>query len=139
MIQVIVKHFIFNCFEYIISECAYQNSFSHFFTNPARAQVEHRFIIKLAYCRAVRTLHIISVNFKLRLCINCCCIRKQDCLVGLVCISFLRVFPNEYFSVENAASVVIQHALIHFIALAMRFGMVYQCVIIHMLAAFGQV
>ena len=104
------------------------------FSQTARTQVEQRIIIKLADRRAVRTLHVIGVNFKLRFGIDLRVVRKQQVAVGLLGVSLLRVFVNDDAPMKHTVRLAIQNAVVKLAAIAMRTGMLHQHVVIHVLA-----
>ena len=70
--------------------------------DAAGAQVEQRILFDLADRRAVSTLHIVRVDFQLRLGVDLGVVGEQQVAVGLLGVSLLRVFVDDDPSVEDA-------------------------------------
>ena len=72
-----------------------QHLAGHFQPDPACAQIEDRFRIKLTDRRAVRAFYVIRKNFELRLRVYRGVIRKQQVAIRLFRIGFLCLRPHE--------------------------------------------
>src|SRR5712692_1270946 len=90
---------------------------------PARTQVEQGILFHLSNGGSVRALHVVSIDFQLRLGVNLRVIRKQQVAVGLLGVSLLRVFVDKDAAVENSVTLSIQNAVIELAAGAMRSSM----------------
>jgi hypothetical protein len=73
----------------------------------ARAQIEQRILIDLADSRAVSALHVVCVDFKLRLGIDLRIVREQQITVGLLGVSFLCVFMDDDAPVKYAVRLAV--------------------------------
>src|SRR5258708_29679767 len=105
------------------------------FIQSARAGIEGRFCFEFADGRAVRALHVVGVDFKLRLGVNLCVVREQQVAVGLLGISLLCVLVDNDSSVKYAVRFVGQNAVVKLAAAAMRAGMLHEHVVVQMLAS----
>ena len=74
----------------------------------SRAQIEKRVFFYLANGGAVRALHIISIDFKLRFGVDLRVIRKQQIAIGLLGIGFLRRIVDDDAPMEHALRVTIR-------------------------------
>src|ERR1051325_10320215 len=90
------------------------------FIQAARAQVKERIVLYLANSCAVGALHIVSVDFKLRLGIDLRVIGKQQVAVGLLGVRLLGVFMNDNPAMENAVSLPVQNPVVKLAAVAVR-------------------
>src|SRR6185312_5374601 len=100
------------------------------FIQAARAQVKEGIVLYLANGCAVRALHIVSINFKLRLGINLRVIGKQQVAVGLLGVRLLGVFVNDDPAMENAVSLPVQNPVVKLAAVAVRTGVLHEHVVV---------
>jgi len=89
-------------------------------TDPARLEIKKFFRIDLANRGAVRALHVVGVNLKLRLRVDACLLGQQQVLVRLYRVGLLRAFANEDLAVENRPAVVIENPFVQLVTAAMR-------------------
>src|SRR5262245_23356450 len=82
-------------------------------------------------------LHIVSIDFKLRLGIDLGVVREQQVASGLLGVSLLRVVVDDDELVKYAALIPSQKAVVKLPAVAMRAGMLHQHVVVHVLPAIG--
>src|SRR5690348_14522645 len=81
------------------------------------------------------TLYVVSINLELRLGVDLCIIGEQQVAIGLLGVSFLRVFVDHNSPVKNAVRFVVQNAVIELPAGAMRARVLDVHVVIEMLLA----
>ena len=105
------------------------------FVDSARAQIEQRIFFHLADGRAVRALHVVGVNFELRLGVDLRVIGKQQVAVGLLGVGFLRVLVHDDAAVKHAVRVAVEDAVVELAAAAMRAGVFDEHVVVEVLAA----
>ncbi len=105
------------------------------FINATRAQIKQRILFNLADGRAVRALHVVGVNFELRLGVDLRVVGEQQVAIGLLGVGLLRVFVDDDASVKNAVGMIVENAVVELTAAAVRAGVLDQHVVIEMLAA----
>ena len=105
------------------------------FVNSARAQIEQRIFFHLADGRAVRALHVVRVNFELRLGVDLRGIGKQQVAVGLLRVGFLRVLVDDDAAVKHAVRVAVENSVVKLAAAAVRAGVFDEHVIVEVLPA----
>src|SRR5947208_1643788 len=105
------------------------------FVDAARAQIEQRVLFDLSDGRAVRALHIVGVNFELRLSIDLRIVGEQQVAVGLLGVGLLRILVHDNAPVEDAVRMAVKNAVVELTAAAMRASMLDVHVVIEMLAA----
>ncbi len=87
---------------------------------PARPQVEHRFVVDLAHRGAMRALDVVGEDLELRLGVDLRILGQQQRRVRLLRVGLLRVGPDDDLAVEDAACAIGEDALVHFAAAAVR-------------------
>src|SRR5690606_16742846 len=100
------------------------------FVDSARTKIEQSFLIELARCTSVRTLHIISPDFQLWLRVHGSLVAKENITVSLERIRFLCIRPYVYLSVENTAGLVVDDAFIKFVAERVRLTVIHYGMVI---------
>ena len=81
----------------------------------------------------MRAFDVVCKDFELRLGIDHRVFGKQQVAIGLPGIGFLGVLPHENFAVENAARIVIEDAMVKFMAFATGLDVIHQRVVVHQL------
>src|SRR5690606_38208053 len=89
--------------------------------------------IQLTDGTTVRTLNVISINFKLRFSVNRSFVGKQYVVILLKSIGFLGMWMHHHLSVKYARSIVVINAFVQFVAFTVLLLMVGQCVMIYKL------
>jgi hypothetical protein len=84
----------------------------------------------------VRTFNVVGEDFQLRLRVDRRFVRKQNVVVLLERIGFLRFFLDVDLAVENAGCAVVENSIVILVPLAVRRCMVDQCVMVYVLFAF---
>src|SRR5437588_620982 len=87
----------------------------------------------------MRALHVIGVDFKLRFRIDDGVLGEQQRLIGLFGVGLLGVLMNKDLAVENAVRMTVEDALVEFMTAAVGPGVVEDGMVIHVLAAAGDV
>ena len=105
------------------------------FVDAARAQIEKRVLFDLADGRAVRALHVVGVDFKLRFGVDLRLIGKQQVAIGLLGVGLLRVLVHDDAAVKDAMCAAVENAVVELAAAAVRLGVLDEHVIVEMLAA----
>ena len=103
------------------------------FVDAARPQVEQSIFFDLADGRTVGALHVVGVDFQLRLGVNLRVVGKQQVAVRLLGVGFLRVFVHDDAAVENPVRMAIQDSVVELAAAAVWAGVLYVHVIVEML------
>ena len=80
-------------------------------------------------------LHVVGINFQLRLGVDLRIVGQQQVAIGLLGIGLLRVLVHHDAAVEHAMRVVVENAVVKLPAGTMRAGVLHQHVIIEMLPA----
>ena len=70
------------------------------FRNTAGAHIKLLILIQLPYSRAMRTLHVIGIDFQLRLGLSFRAMRNHQVMIRLVRLCLLRVRRHDYLPVE---------------------------------------
>ncbi len=104
-----------------------------------RAQVKNGFVVQLPDRRAVRAFHVVRVNLQLRLGVHRRVLGEQQVFVRLLGVGLLRVGPHQDAAVENALRTPVQDAVVIFVAVAMRFGVLDDHVVVRQLVVPRQV
>ena len=87
----------------------------------------------------MRALHVVGIDFQLRLCIDLRFTRKQKIFVGLLRVSLLRAVANKNLAIENRARLAIQNPLVKLATGAMRLAMINYRMRVGMLTAFDHI
>ena len=103
--------------------------------DSARAQIEERVFLDLADGRAVRALHVVGVDFELRLGVDLRRVGKQQVAIGLLGVGLLRVLVHDDAAVKDAVRAVIENAVVKLAAGAVRAGVLDQHVVVEVLPA----
>src|SRR5689334_19266723 len=106
-----------NLFDNLLGEAVRQEVSREVVVQAAAQEVEKLLLFELANGRAVRALHVVVVDFELRLCVNACLAREQKILVALLGVSAARVLAHEDAPVEDRARAPVENA---FVVLAAR-------------------
>src|SRR5947209_16600774 len=86
----------------------------------ATQKVEQLLFFELADGRAVRALHVVVENLKLRLGVHARLRREQEILVALLGVRSVRALVDEDATVEDGARASVQYALVFLAARAVR-------------------
>ena len=82
--------------------------------------------------------YVVGIDLELWFGIHLALIRKQDIVIGLVCIGFLCIGTHQDMPVKSTGSLVIEYSLEQLGAHAIGHGMVDRYIIIYMLPAVGK-
>ena len=85
------------------------------------------------------TLHVVGINFQLRLCEHACVVAHHDVRIALISVRLLRINVNINLSIEHPFSVVEQYAFVKLIAVTIRNLMVNERMIIDHLIVLREV
>ena len=106
--------------------------------NAARLEIEQQVLVEIARGRAVAALHVVGVDFELRLVVGLGVFRQQQRVRRHLGVGLLRVRPHDDLALEHAAALVVEHGLEHFAALAVRHRVIHHQRRVGMLAALEQ-
>src|SRR5438105_14888786 len=115
-----------------------QHATRGFKANPARAKIEDRFIVQLPHGRAMGALDIVGIDFQLRFGIDGGVVRKEEVLIGLFSVGFLGLLLDENASMKHAPGAVVEDAIEILVAVAMRFGVLDDHVVVGQLVVLGE-
>src|SRR5215469_14860613 len=104
------------------------------FVDAAGAKIEKRVLFDLADGGAMRALHIIGINFKLRFGVDLRLIGKKEVAIGLFGVGPLGVFVHDDAPVKNSVGAAVEDAVVELAAATMRLGVLDQHVIVQVLA-----
>ena len=88
--------------------------------NAARHQVEELVVVEVARGRAMAAHHVVGEDLEFRLGVELRRLRQQQRVAGLLAVGLLGVAPDDDLALEDAAGVVVHHALEEFAAGAAR-------------------
>jgi hypothetical protein len=103
------------------------------FINSSRLQIEKRRLLDLTDGCSVGTLHVVGIDFELRLGIDLGIVRKQQVPVRLLGIRLLRVFVHHDATMEDSMRMSVENTVVELTAAAMRTGVLDMHVVIKML------
>ena len=129
----------FDITDYFIGKRKGQQTSGRILIHSPGAQVEQHVFIKPAHCGAVTALDVIRVNLQFRFGIDLCVAREQQVCIGLVGLGLLGLFMYDNLAVKHGARVSVHNAPVVFVADRMGLFVLYQGVVVHMLALIGQV
>src|SRR5579863_2480790 len=129
------RHSRLHAFQALASESLQQKLARRNLVDAPRLQVEQSVFFNLADGRAVGALHVVGVDFQLRLGVDLRIVGKQKITVGLLGVGLLRVLVYHDAAVENAVGMAVQDSVVELAAAAVRAGMLHVHVIVEMLMA----
>ena len=101
-IQFLAHGSAFHAFNNLAGKRMDQHPSRRVLANAAGAQIKNALIVQLANGRAMRALHVVGVNFKLRLGVGAGVVGEQEIFVRLLRVGFLRDGMNVNATVESA-------------------------------------
>lgn len=104
--HLLFKPFITQCFRQFGSKGVNDHLLGILLIDPARAQIEHLFIINTPHRRAVAAFHIICIDFQLRFSIHFRQFSHQQIIVGHLTIRFDGVLRDVDQTVKYRAAFV---------------------------------
>ena len=101
VVDMFVQHLVSDMVAHLGSEGIHQQNPCIGLADATLAHVEHGLLVKLARGRAVRALHIVSIDLKERLAVDFGRRGQEDIAVVLVGIGLLGVFGHIHMAVEH--------------------------------------
>src|SRR5882724_3404613 len=90
----------------------------------ASFQIKQLVFVNLPDGRAMRTLHIVSKDLKLRLGVDPGFVRQRQLLIRLHCVGLLRIVANKNLAIENRTRFAVQNTFIELMAGAVGLPMI---------------
>src|SRR6202522_439407 len=110
----------FHAIEALVGKRQQQQLACRGLVDAARAQIKQSVLLNLTNGRTMRTLHVVGINFQLRLGVDLRIVGEQQITICLLGISLLRVLVDNDAPVKNAVRMTVEDAAIKLPALAVR-------------------
>ena len=134
-----MQHLVSNVVAHLSGEGIHQQDSSVGLADATLAHVEHGLLIELARRSAMRTFHVVGIDFKERLAVDFCRRSQKDVAVVLVGVGLLGIFGHIHMSVEHRRGRVVDDTLELLVAGSMRHVVVHFQVVLHMLGLVNEI